>query len=271
MSQRGTLPRRPTPGRSPARPTRDEPVGRRGGHRVGRRAVLALVLLLAVAGAAVALLLSPLLDVRAVEVTGVGRLSTQQVTAAAAVRDGTALATVDVDGIRARVGALPEVAAVSVHRSWPHTVRLVVTERTAEAYEAQPDGSVRLYDATGVAFASAASPPPGLPALALTLGKSRAAAATAAMSVLVGLPKDLRDQVQQVQGRSASSVVLLLADGRTVLWGAPGDAADTATKAAVVATLERDRLARALAEGKKTDAPKGLEIDVSTPTVAVVR
>lgn len=277
MSPRST----PPPGRAASRPD-DPPLHRAASRRIGparppgavrraRQVLLALVLLLVVTGAAVALLASPLLEVRTVEVTGTERLTPEQVTVAAAVRGGSSLATVDADGIGDRVGALPTVASVAVHRSWPHTVRLVVTERVPRAYEAQPDGSVRLFDAEGADFAAAATPPAGLPALALPSGQTRPAAARAAMTVLADLPDGLRTQVQTVRGRSPSQVVLGLLDDRTVLWGAAGDAADTATKAAIVATLEQDRLARAIADGVDPSSDVGLEIDVSAPTVAVVR
>ncbi len=77
--------------------------------------------------------------------------------------------------------------------------------------------------------------------------------ARAAVSVLGELPADLRAQLAAVQEPSPSSVVLVLRDGRTVVWGAPGE---SARKAAVVAAL----------------LPRpGKTIDVTTPSLAVVR
>lgn len=269
MSQR-TLPPRTRPnGAAGPRVERDRRLPRSG--RV-RRTVWALVVLLALVGGAVALLASPLLDVRKVEVTGTQRLVPEQVLSAAGIDGGSALATVDAQGIRARVRALPAVATVAVHRSWPHTLRLVVTERTAQAYEPRPDGSIHLYDAEGVDFAVADSVPSGLPEIMLPTGPDRADAARAATSVLVGLPDALRTQVTTVQGRPSSSVVLVLQDGRRILWGAAGDASDTATKAAIVATLEKDRAAAASrSDESAATSPDEVEIDVSTPSIAVVR
>ncbi len=257
-------------------PSRTKTAQNSGPHDRGRRTrasraprtLWALVLLLVLAGAGVGLLASPLVDVRSVEVTGTERVSPQDVLAAAGVRDGSALATLDVQGVRDRVDALPAVASVSVHRSWPHTVRLVVTERTALAYETRPDGAVHLFDDEGLDFAVTASAPAGLPQLKLPSGPTRDDAARAAGSVLAGLPDALRTRVTVVQGQFPSSVALLLQDGRTVLWGAAGDAADTATKAAIVSTLEKERAGTSAGAAQ---ADKGLEIDVSNPVVAVVR
>jgi len=270
VSQR-TLPPRPRPsGDTGPRAAGSRP-------RVGRvpRALWVLILLLAVTAAAAGLLASPLLEVRKVEVTGTQRVTPEQAIAAAGIRDGSALARVDAQGVRERVGALPAVASVAVHRSWPHTVRLVVTERTAQAYETQPGGSVHLYDAEGIDFAVASSAPAGLPQLVLPTGPTRADATRAASSVLAGLPDALRTQVSAVQSRSPSSVALLLQDGRTVLWGPAGDASDTATKAAIIATLDKDRLSGPPVDGQSGASDEagteGLEIDVSTPSIVVVR
>ncbi len=192
------------------------------------------------------LLASPLLSVHRVQVTGAGRLTPDALQAAAGVPRGVPLARVDTAAVRARVAALPEVRRVRVVRSWPGTVRLEVTERRPVAAGREADGSWVLVDGAGVRFGRSASPPDGLPQL-------QASDPAPAVAVLAELPPALLGQVGVAQLLSASSVVLRLRDGRTVVWGPPGD---TARKAAVVAAL----------------LPRpGATIDVTTPGVAVVR
>ena len=195
------------------------------------------------------LLASPLLQVDRVEVTGTARLTPDAVLAAAGVREGEPLARVDSAGVEARVEALPDVARVRVVRAWPGTLRLQVRERTPLARVQQGDGTWALIDVTGSRFSPSPEPVAGLPELAVPAEHPP----VPALQVLEELPPALRDQVRSVRGDAPSSVELVLADGRAVVWGPPGDAA---RKAAVVTAL----------------LPRpGRVIDVTAPGVAVVR
>lgn len=198
---------------------------RRGGH--------ALLVLLPLASLAWVLLFSTWLDVDRVEVTGTARLTAAQVSAAAGIAANTPLALVDLGRIEAAVGRLAPVARVQAHRSWPGTVRVDVTERTAVAGVAIPAG-VTLVDDQGVPFATVPALPAGMVSLQVGDVGPADPATRAALEVYLDLPPALRSQVQVVRAASASSVVLVLAAGRQVVWGAPGD---TATKAAAVAAL----------------------------------
>lgn len=195
------------------------------------------------------LLSSPLLSVRRVEVVGAARLTPEAVRAAADVRTGTPLARVDTAGVRSRVAALAPVARVRVVRAWPGTLQVRLTERTAVAAMRQDDGSWVLVDRTGARFGPSPQPPAGLPQLQAAAQQP----AGPGVEVLAELPAALRDQVAAVRVPSPSSVVLVLRDGRTVVWGPPGESRN---KAAVVAAL----------------LPRpGRTIDVTSPGVAVVR
>lgn len=220
--------------------------GRR--RRLVRRASFVAVGLVPVCLLLWLLLASPLLAVSQVQVTGTSRLTPQQVLSVAAVADGTPLARVDSPAVRSRVEALGPVARVRVVRAWPHTLRLEVTERTAVAASRLPDGSWTLLDAHGVRFAPSAAAPAGLPDIQVPVDQL-----SPAVQVLAELPPGLRAQVAAVQLPAPSSVMLVLRGGRSVIWGAPGQAA---RKAAVVAAL----------------LPRpGTTIDVTSPDLAVVR
>nr|WP_202447002.1 FtsQ-type POTRA domain-containing protein [Streptomyces sp. SID5468] len=219
----------------PPRPT--PPAARR--PRLSRRGLLLLLVAVAVvvAGCLAVLYLSPWLRVRQVRVTGVRALGAGQVRAAAAVPEGTALASVDTDAVAGRVrSGLPGVAAVEVVRSWPHTLTLNVTERTPAAV-LEKDGKYVELDADGVRFATESTAPSGVPRVELATGSGtrdgsagRDASSSngyfgpdrllrAAVQVATDLPAPVRKRTRVIQVRSFDAVSLQLDGGRTVVWG----------------------------------------------------
>lgn len=206
---------------------------RRG--RIGRRVARALAVLLVLAAGAWMLLASSWLAVDRVTVSGVSRLSADEVRAAVALRPGLPLARVDTAGVRRAVGRLPEVAGVQVRRSWPGTVHVVVTERVPVA-GVQRAGAVTLVDAAGVPFATEARLPRGLVRLDVSSPGPGDAATGAALAVHRELPARLRARVVTVRASSPAAVELVLRGGKRVVWGRPGG---TASKAAATEALLR--------------------------------
>lgn len=202
------------------------------------------------------LALSPFLAVDRVTVQGTDRLTSDQVRQVADVPVGGSMLRLDATAVRDRVAALPPVAQVDIARAWPGTVRVRVVERRPAVAVRGPDRQWQLVDSTGVAYAQVADLPPGLPRLQVATPGPAAddPSTTAALQVVQELPDDLRGLVAQVQADAPGpgTVRLGLVDGRTVTWGAPGDAGRKG--AAVLALLGRP----------------GRVIDVSTPSVAVV-
>ncbi|GAA5119487.1 cell division protein FtsQ/DivIB [Pseudonocardia adelaidensis] len=213
-----------------ARPPRDperippRPVSR---ERYRRRRLAALligtVLLVGLAfGARVLVYDAGLFDVEAVQVTGTATVPEADVLAAAAVPTGVPLAAIDTDAVATRVAALPPVESVSVGRSWPHTVTVVVTERVPVATVSTAQGPA-LVDRSGVVYRGA--PAEGLPRLTTT-PRSGDPATLAAVAVLASLPDALRAQVETagasvVAPGAPGQVTLSLADGKEVRWGTP--------------------------------------------------
>lgn len=202
-----------------ARAARDE---RRA--TVVRRTGLGLVGVVPLALLAWVLLASPLLAVRQVSVTGASRLGQQQILAAAGIATGTPLARLDTAAVAARVRLLRPVADVSVTRDWPHGVRVRIAERQPVAGVRQGQ-TVLLLDRGGVAFASAGSFPVGVVPLVVDRPGPNDSATRAALSVLQALPTGLRARLGSLSAASPEQVELLLADGRTVVWGGAGGAA----------------------------------------------
>lgn len=196
---------------------------------------------------------SPVLSVRTVAVTGIeGDAATTTIRDLAAVPEGTPLARIDTEGIEAALATLPELASVTVDRSWPSTVRIEVVPRVGLAV-VDVAGVSWLIDRTGVLFAQVTEPPAGMPELQVEAAGPGDRTTGAALDVIGALPADIRNRVSVVAAQSPDSVVLTLTGGRTVIWGS---AADSDRKALVLAGL--------------FDRP-GRTIDVSSPSAVVIR
>jgi cell division protein FtsQ len=110
------------------------------------------------------LILSPLLDVDGVTITGAGP-RVQQVRAVAEVTRGEAILLVDTDDVAERIEALPWVARAEVARELPGTVSIRVTSRAPVAVVPRTDGTFGVVDPTGTVVSVEATAPEGLTAL----------------------------------------------------------------------------------------------------------
>ncbi|HEX5994810.1 MAG TPA: FtsQ-type POTRA domain-containing protein [Jiangellales bacterium] len=195
----------------------------RSRRRILRRALagFAGIAALAAVGALVWLVgWSDVLALEEVHVTGADDTVEARVVALAAPPIGEPLVTIDTDAMAQAVREMPEVADVSVTRSWPRALTISVQPRTPEA--AISDGSSWWQvDADGVLFGNDAEQPDGLPVLAAPTGDTveDVAARAAGVAVLTGLPGELADQVVTVTAETEASVQLTLDSGATVTWG----------------------------------------------------
>ncbi|MEO5708296.1 MAG: FtsQ-type POTRA domain-containing protein [Nocardioidaceae bacterium] len=201
-----------------------------------RRVVIALLLVVLVAGSVWLVFASSVLAVSGVRVEGTQVLDPRVVRRAAAVSTGAPLATVDLEAIGRRVERLPAVLRVDVSRSWPDAVRIDVTEREAVAVVAR-GASLRGLDATGVMFRGYPSRPRSLPLIRVN-GRTRADALAEAASVAGSLPSAISGKVDFVEVRTVDTISLRLRNGDTVRWGS---AADSDAKGRVLAVLLRQR------------------------------
>lgn len=195
--------------------------------------IVLLVVLAAVAGWLVGF--SSLFTAEQVQVRGQRELTERQVQEAVAVPTGVPLARLDLDAIARRATALPQVAAATVTRDWPHTVTVTVTERRPLLAVLQPDGYA-LVDEQGVAFQTRPTVPPGvLQAYADPTDRSLLNQLAAVVSAL---PDGLRGDVDRIGASSADEIVLTLDGGATVRWG---DASESVLKGHVVEALVTER------------------------------
>jgi cell division protein FtsQ len=203
-----------------------------GRWRVVRRVVAALLVVALVAGSAWVVFFSSYVTAEGVQVTGTRSLGDSRIERAAEVPTGTPLARLDLDAIRNRVESLAAVRRVEVSRSWPHTVRIAVTERTPIAVIDQGNG-LKALDSEGVLFGSYRTRPRGLP-LVKTDPDTPNEALVEAGRVVDSLPPRIASRVATVAVASVDEIELRLRSGRTVVWGS---AEDSEHKAEVLAVL----------------------------------
>lgn len=129
-----------------------------------RRTRWALLVLTVVAGLAVILVESPLLEVDAVQVTGVAPDRVAAVRAASGIAVGDRILTVWPGRVAARVQALPWVADAKVVRELPGAVRIEVVPRVPVGW-AQAGSRVILVDGESRVIDRLDAAPPGVPEL----------------------------------------------------------------------------------------------------------
>lgn len=102
-----------------------------GRRRFRRVALVGSVVLLSLA--AYGVVRSPLLAVREIRVTPTAHVDEAEILRASGIDDGTPMIDVNQGAVAARLEAVPWVANAKVTRSWPGTVTISVTERSAAA------------------------------------------------------------------------------------------------------------------------------------------
>ena len=195
----------------------------RSRRRILRRVLagFAGIVALAAVGALVWLVgWSDLLALEEVHVTGADASVEADVLAVAAPPMGEPLVRIDTAAMADAVRGLPEVADVSVTRSWPRALTIAVEPRTPAAVIS--DGSSWWQvDGDGVLFGDGTEQPDGLPVLEAPTGDAveEVAARAAGVAVLTGLPGELAELVVAVTAETEASVQLTLDSGTTVRWG----------------------------------------------------
>lgn len=197
--------------------------------------VSALALVLVVAGLWV-VFFSSLLAATSVEVAGAGAVLTGHVERVAKVPMDRPLARIDLDAIRARVENVAAVESASVSRSWPHTIKISVVQRTPVAVVDRGDG-LQFLDAYGVVFGTVghAGNRPVIHAGATVDSEALAGAGAVAGS----LPASLARKVTSIELNTVDDIELLLRSGQRIEWGS---AADSDQKAEVAQVLLRKKV-----------------------------
>ncbi len=197
-----------------------------------RPALVTIAICGVIAFAGWALLFSSWLDTDHVEVNGATTISADEVIAAAQVPTGTPLVRLDLDDVNRRVSAIPVVDTVSVHRSWPDTLTITITERTPVA-TIHRGGAWWLMDHEGAMYRKADVRDPGL-AIVEFHGEADRTALREVSAVINALPPAVRDETKRIEAASMDSIRLMLRGGQVVMWGS---SAESDRKVQVLALL----------------------------------
>jgi cell division protein FtsQ len=189
-------------------------VQRDAGRRRLRR-VIDAGLVLGVAALFVGALRTPLLQVRALRVSGTAETPTAQVLQRAGIRKGQQLVDVHLGSAADRIAALPWVGRVQLHRGLDGTVTIRVTERTPAAVVGEGDGTL-VVDADGRVLARATD----VPSVAAELVR------------VAGLPADLEPGAF-LPGRPQDALALAQRLGAAV----PGAIAEVSVGRSLIASL----------------------------------
>lgn len=217
--------------------TRPIDLRRRRLRRRRRIVVASIVVLIALLGAAVYVVgYTSAMSVRHIEVqlgevpAAGGVLTTGQVRAVAKVPEGEGipLARVDLSAVAGRVAALPPVAEVQVHRHWPDTLLITVTQRTP-ALQVRSGRDFLWADRSGVVFHSAASVDPALPQAVADPGNQSLLADLA--TTAEGFTPTLRRQTDHLTATGPDQIVVMLTGDRKIIWGSADQSEEKATVA----------------------------------------
>jgi len=197
---------------------------------------------------------TPILSVRAIQVHGAERVSSDAIVDDLAGVLGSPFPLVDESAIKAALVRYPLIESYAVEARPPSTLVIRLVERAPVGAVDTGNGFL-LVDAAGVVVESGTVRPAGYPLIAVD-GGLEAESFTPAAAVLRSLPADLFAQVDTVTATTNDDVRFTLRDAdTTVVWGS---AEESGFKAYTLAALRKAQ-------------PGFSEYDVTSPDVAVVR
>lgn len=234
----------------------EEQAAERTGSDPWKVAFVALLVVALVCVVTWVLLGSRLLVVRDVAVTGVNRISDEEVVSAVDVETGTPLARVDLDSGRERTESIDLVESAEVTRGWPATLRVEVVERRP-LLAVRVGEEYRLVDGDGVRIEDSKTRPGNHPLVRVTGEIEDSAAVRAAADIVEEAPDSLLAQIQLIDATETEAITVELGEGALVEWG---DSSSTGDKSDVLRVLMREH-----------PPVQGQVYDVSHPGLAIVR
>ena len=200
---------------------------RRASGRRRLRLILVGMGVAATIGGALAVLHSPPLRVRHLEVLGASHVSTTEVARRAGIGARTPMVDLNPSRIELSLDRLPWISSAVVKRHWPGTVTVEIVERSAVAQARAANGSWAELDVTGEVLDVARARWPGLVTLVGFGSPGRPgtllSAATAGLEVAASIPEQLRPQVLEVLRAPGGQTDLQLAGRVSVSLGPPTD------------------------------------------------
>lgn len=206
-------------------------------------------------------LLSPLFSAKHLEITGVSPANTPRIEALLAASEGRPMIRIDVAELQKRVATDPIVAAATVQRVWPRTLRVRVVERTPVAVLRFVDGTESVADAKGNLLGTPNEAAAGLVRVRALSDAARPLGQTDLdrLSVIGALDPALRTRVSSVDSAANNVTARVTTGAKRDLLVTFGTVEELDLKAAALRSLLSDSTAATLAA-----------IDLSVPDAPVL-
>ncbi|HEY5274682.1 MAG TPA: FtsQ-type POTRA domain-containing protein [Acidimicrobiales bacterium] len=212
------------------------------GREAGRRRLMMLLgalSLLSVVVIAYVALHSSLFAARHVTIVGNQATTDQQILDASGMLAHPALLNIDVAREQSSIERLPFIDTAVIHREWPDSVLITVTERNPVATFSVSAHLFGVVDETGRLLEISSAPPTGLVPLvipgltSLTPGHSLPRADALLALVASAVPESILRAIATVEGTSTGVVVQLRSGAKAEL----GQATDLVAKMTALATM----------------------------------
>jgi cell division protein FtsQ len=205
----------------------------------------------------IATLVTPMLAVEKIRLTGLHKVSEKSVLAAVKDNIGKPLALVSQQGIAEELSKFKLIESISIISELPHTLHIAISERQPIAI-VDVAGSSVLFDAAAVNLGSA-KVSDKYPRVLINDDPKSSKAFSLAIDVLLALPAELLTRVAVIDAKTKDDVRLQLRgySAQLIVWG---DSSQSILKSKVLAALIKNQ--------KLTDR---VTYDVSSPSAPVVR
>lgn len=210
---------------------------------IARIAIVIAVILLIIFGS-IFVYRSDLFHVNNVQVNGSAHLTSQEITSIAAVSDDSTLLRLDSKGIKDRLEDNAWVQNAAIHRVFPDTIVIDITEREPGAVVKINDRSNWVISTDGAWLSAATTDDwenamkiidvsPSMPA-PISGAMCADGGINNALDILNSISDDLRSRIVSISAESSIKTSLNLVDGVTVAFG---DSSDIEVKEAVINSL----------------------------------
>jgi cell division protein FtsQ len=197
-----------------------------------KKTLIAVALLLVLAGLLWTFTCTGLLDIKHIEIRGNEKLDTDYLRGLSGISEGTNLLKLNVKAVENALLSEPYVASARISRRFPNTVAISISERKPEATIAQ-NGKYHLVDEQGMVLETVDDKPPGLPEIQglqpplLYPGQQIEDPSFAAFGQLISsMPPDLRNMTMAMGNRQDGGLFLQARVNRIqtrVIFGEPSD------------------------------------------------
>lgn len=210
---------------------------------IGRIAVVVGVILFIIFGS-ILIYRSDLFHIENVQVNGAEHLTSQEITSIAAISDDSTLLRLDAGGIKGRLEDNAWIQSATIHRVFPDTIVIDITEREPGAVAKINDKSNWVISTDGAWLSAATSEDWENAMKIVDVSPTMSAPISGSMctdggilnalEILNSISDDLRSRIVSISAESSIKTSLNLVDGVTVAFG---DSSDVELKEEVINSL----------------------------------